>query len=82
MRYAELHNYLGIPTILGSDFQQVARAQVGEQGASVRDEEITDAGRRRPGRDDDRVGGLQGVEAVRLRPRAVHARPPRPATGL
>lgn len=41
MHYAELHNYLGIPAVLGSDFQQTARGQVTAQGASLRNEEIT-----------------------------------------
>lgn len=41
MHYAELHNYLGVPTILGSEFQQIARAQAAEHGASLRDEEVT-----------------------------------------
>lgn len=45
MHYAELHNYLGIQTILGSDFQRIARAQVDEQGGSLRDDEITDVSR-------------------------------------
>ena len=33
MHYAELHNYLGIPMIGGTEFQQVARGQVKDKGA-------------------------------------------------
>lgn len=41
MHYALLHNYLGAPDILGSDFQAVARKQVQDQGAQVRDAQVT-----------------------------------------
>ncbi len=42
MHYAELHNYLGIPKILGSDFQEIARKQVTDFGASLQDALVTD----------------------------------------
>lgn len=41
MHYAKLHNYLGIPEISGSDFQQLARAQVAEFDAAVLDTPAT-----------------------------------------
>lgn len=41
MHYAYLYNYLGIPEVSGSDFQQVARKQVTEIGARLVDEEVT-----------------------------------------
>jgi thioredoxin reductase len=41
MHYAYLYNYLGIPEISGSEFQQVARDQVAGFGAALRDEEVT-----------------------------------------
>ncbi len=37
VEYAELHNYLGIPEMLGSDFQDTARRQVADAGATLRD---------------------------------------------
>jgi len=40
MHYAYLHNYLGIPEIAGSDFQQIARDQVAGVGARLVDEEV------------------------------------------
>lgn len=43
MHYAELHNYLGIPVMGGSRFQEVAREQVVAQGADLRDEEVAEA---------------------------------------
>jgi thioredoxin reductase (NADPH) len=42
MHYAELHNYLGIPTIGGSEFQRIARQQVTEHGATIREEEVAE----------------------------------------
>lgn len=42
MHYAELHNYLGIPKILGSDFQKIARQQVTDFGADLQDALVTD----------------------------------------
>ncbi|MDP8977498.1 MAG: FAD-dependent oxidoreductase [Actinomycetota bacterium] len=40
MHYAELHNHLGIPQIDGTEFQTVARGQVAEQGAAIREEQV------------------------------------------
>jgi thioredoxin reductase len=40
MHYANLRNYLGIPEILGSDFQRIARAQVAALGARLREERV------------------------------------------
>jgi thioredoxin reductase (NADPH) len=40
MHYAELHNYLGIPTMLGTAFQQVARAQAVDYGAVLHDAQV------------------------------------------
>jgi thioredoxin reductase (NADPH) len=37
---ALLRNYLGIPEILGSDFQRIAREQVASFGADLRDERV------------------------------------------
>ena len=41
MNYAYLHNYLGIPDMLGTEFQATARRQVMDQGARLVDEEVT-----------------------------------------
>ncbi len=41
MHYAMLYNYLGIPEIKGSDFQQIARDQVTKFGAILHDQEVT-----------------------------------------
>lgn len=41
MHYAELHNYLGIPKILGSDFQEIARKQVTNFSANLQDATVT-----------------------------------------
>jgi thioredoxin reductase len=43
MHYAQLHNYLGIPDISGTDFQRVAREQVLAHGADLREDEVTAA---------------------------------------
>jgi thioredoxin reductase (NADPH) len=40
MNYALLHNYLGIPEILGTEFQRIARQQVGSFGAQVRGDAV------------------------------------------
>jgi thioredoxin reductase len=40
MNYAHLYNYLGLPEIAGTEFQQVARRQVSAVGASLLDEEV------------------------------------------
>ena len=42
MHFAHIYNYLGIPEIAGSDFQQIARDQVAGFGARLVDEEVTD----------------------------------------
>jgi thioredoxin reductase (NADPH) len=41
MHYAQLHNYLGIEDVHGSDFQTVARRQAAAAGADLRDAEVT-----------------------------------------
>lgn len=41
MNYAHLYNYLGLPEIAGTEFQQVARGQVSAVGATLLDEEVT-----------------------------------------
>jgi thioredoxin reductase len=41
MHYAMLYNYLGIPEITGSDFQQLARAQVAAFGSAILDTPAT-----------------------------------------
>lgn len=41
MHYAQLHNYLGAPDTGGTAFQGLARRQVSDQGADVRDDEVT-----------------------------------------
>ena len=43
MNYAYLYNYLGIPEIDGTEFQEIARRQVTGQGAELIDEEVTSA---------------------------------------
>lgn len=40
MHWALVRNYLGIREILGSDFQKLARKQVTELGARIRDEHV------------------------------------------
>ena len=49
MHYAYLYNYLGIPEIPGTDFQQVARTQVTDRGGQLRDVEITEVARTETG---------------------------------
>ena len=41
MHWAELHNYLGIDVIHGTEFQKKARGQVTSFGASIVDAEVT-----------------------------------------
>ncbi|MFB3109841.1 MAG: FAD-dependent oxidoreductase, partial [Acidimicrobiia bacterium] len=41
MNYAYLYNYLGLPEIAGTEFQQVARGQASAAGATLRDEEVS-----------------------------------------
>ncbi len=40
MHSAKLSNYLGIPEITGSEFQQTARAQVSKFGATIEDQPV------------------------------------------
>jgi len=40
MNYAELHNYLGVPDMLGTDFMAIARRQAEAQGATIREAEV------------------------------------------
>lgn len=41
MNHAYLYNYLGLPEIDGSDFQEIARRQAESFGALIREEEVT-----------------------------------------
>jgi len=41
MHWAKLYNYLGIPEILGSDFQKIAREQVTSFGATIEEQLVT-----------------------------------------
>ncbi|MDH3190291.1 MAG: FAD-dependent oxidoreductase [Acidimicrobiia bacterium] len=45
MNFAQVHNYLGVPDIDGTEFQKVARSQVASFGANIRDEEVTSISR-------------------------------------
>lgn len=40
MNYALLRNYLGFPEILGTEFQKIARDQVAQHGARLRDDHV------------------------------------------
>jgi thioredoxin reductase (NADPH) len=40
MNYAQLKNYLGIPEVSGTEFQQIARKQVADVGGRLRDEKV------------------------------------------
>jgi thioredoxin reductase len=40
MHWALLKNYLGVPEILGSEFQRIARTQVTDQGGALFDERV------------------------------------------
>ena len=40
MHYAHLYNYLGVEDIDGTTFQELARRQVANQGATFRDDEV------------------------------------------
>src|SRR5262245_10783270 len=44
MNYALVRNYLGLAEILGTDFQRIARKQVTDMGAHLRDEHVTAIG--------------------------------------
>jgi thioredoxin reductase len=41
MHHAQLHNYLGLPDISGSEFQRTARGQAMAHGATIIDEAVT-----------------------------------------
>ena len=41
MHYAELHNYLGIPVINGTEFQEIARGQVKAVGVALLADQVT-----------------------------------------
>ncbi|MBA2318359.1 MAG: FAD-dependent oxidoreductase [Euzebyales bacterium] len=43
MHFAELHNYLGVASVTGTDFQRIARDQVTAAGARIRTSEVTAA---------------------------------------
>jgi thioredoxin reductase len=45
MHWAMLYNYLGIPEIHGSAFQEIARQQVTDHGATLHDDEVTEVTR-------------------------------------
>lgn len=45
MHHAELHNYLGLPVISGSDFQRVARDHATAHGATIVDANVTEVRR-------------------------------------
>jgi thioredoxin reductase len=42
MHYAYLKNYLGIPEIMGAEFQRIAREQITAAGARVRSERVSE----------------------------------------
>ena len=44
MNYAHLNNYLGVPSIGGTEFQQIAKKQVEAFGARLRAEHVTEVG--------------------------------------
>lgn len=44
MNYALVRNYLGITEILGTEFQRIARKQVADFGARLRDEHVAEVG--------------------------------------
>jgi thioredoxin reductase (NADPH) len=44
MNFALVKNYLGIPEVLGSEFQRIAREQVAGHGARLRDERVESVG--------------------------------------
>ncbi len=59
MNWALLRNYLGIPEIVGTDFQKVARAQVAGYGVTVRDEKVETLGAEDGGFRVTLEGGVQ-----------------------
>ncbi len=40
MHHAQLHNYLAIPDISGTDFQRIARGHAAEHGATIEDSQV------------------------------------------
>jgi len=54
LHYAFLNNYLGMPAVLGTDFQKVARQQAQAAGAVLRDAEVASV-----------AAGGDGVSATR-----------------
>ena len=57
MHYALLRNYLGIPEIMGSDFQAIARKQVESFGGKLREERVDKVARSGNGFDVTLDGG-------------------------
>lgn len=49
MHAAQLHNYLGLDDMSGSEFQRFAREQVTAQGAALHDDEVTEVARSNAG---------------------------------
>ena len=47
MNYALVRNYLGLPEILGTEFQKIARAQAIALGVRLREEQLSTRLRRR-----------------------------------
>lgn len=66
MHYADLHNYLGIEQVLGSDFQRTARAQVEAAGATLRGEAVTGIARDGDALVVTTAGGQQRADYVVL----------------
>ena len=60
MHWALLKNYLGIPEMLGADFQRVARDQVSAKGGTIRDAHVENIARE----GDGYRATLQGGEAL------------------
>jgi thioredoxin reductase (NADPH) len=63
MHAALLKNYLGIPEISGSDFQQIARAQVTDHGGAIRDERIVSVA----AGEDGHTATIEGGETLAAR---------------
>ena len=60
MNYAYLYNYLGIPEIAGTAFQQLARSQVESFGARIVAEEVEEVAREKDGFSVSAGGGVRG----------------------
>lgn len=63
MHWAQVRNYLGIPEILGSDFQRIARDQVGAFGGKIVNTRIESLAKSGPGFE----ATLEGGEKVETR---------------